>query len=121
MFAGARRGNISHGWQGSLFKIRVILVEIDNMTGKLWIIEKTVDIEERHPNDLGSPVAAELAQIPVGDLRVIILNIELPGNPAFFEAIKYSQQVRVSISGNTAAALLGGCPEHVIRETAAMV
>src|SRR6185436_9709635 len=88
MFTGARWGNIGDCRQSTIFKVYKIFTKINNVTGEFWIIEKTVYIEERYPNNLRSPVTADLGKRSIGNPGVIILYIEFPGNALFFETIK---------------------------------
>src|SRR6266508_3610114 len=113
MLAGSRRSNVSHSRQSSLFEIYVVLIQINNMTGEFRVVKKTVNIEKRHPNDLRSPIATVLTQRPVSNLRIIILNIELPGNPTLLKTIKYGEQIRVSIFCGSVASRLGSCPKQM--------
>src|SRR5215208_5712387 len=45
MLAGARRGNVSHSWQGSIFKVCKVLIQIDNMARQFRVVQKTSYVE----------------------------------------------------------------------------
>src|SRR6476646_2202668 len=121
MLTRAGRRDISYCRQRSLFEIYKIFVQVYDVTGKLGIIEKTTHVKKRNPDHLRGPVAADLAQRAVVDLRVIILNIKFPGNTACLEPIKYCRDISISIRCGFASPGVGTGPVHVIPKTAPMI
>ena len=62
------------------------------MAGKIWVVDKAVEVEQWHPDHLRSPVALG-RRVAVGDRWVIIFHIKLPGDAGSLQTVEDGRHI----------------------------
>ena len=92
------------------------------MCFELWVVDVARVAEQRHPHDLRGAVA--VLRRPEGDLRVVVLDVELPGDALLLEPVEDGRQLAPALGGHGVALPLdpGGArdPVHVVDDAAAV-
>src|SRR5215217_4659087 len=119
MFACTRRYDERYLRQSAVLKIGEVLIEPHDMLEEPGGVKVAGIVKQRNPNNLRRAVAT-VRQIAIVKGRIVVLDIELPGNAALLKAVEDGRYIALPFRRQrfTTKTICACYPEHMIANTA---